>query len=343
MTTADELTFSILCATHNQVEFLADMLESVAAQTRDDYELVIVDDGSTDGTRDFLVEWQRSTASPSPDRVTVLHTAQGGQSAAYEAGFAHTRGEWICLLDSDDTFLPHKLETIAQAVEGHSEVGMVQHPLLVVDVHGSPTGDLRPQAATLSNGDLRDHMALDARHVAPGASGLVFRRETFAAMTPLATKEFRFAADAYLSFGAVALAPVLALPHPLARYRMQPGGQYVKRMLSADGLLLQVAFQDAVAAHFGLTEAAQRNSFFCRNVYAAKRYNGQPGSRVALARLLKATAHDRHFSARRKVGLMAVWCIMALLPRPLFVRAWRAFQMRQTGWRRILNRRTLHS
>ncbi|WP_380258934.1 glycosyltransferase [Kineococcus sp. GCM10028916] len=335
--------FSILCATHDQADFLPDMLSSVLNQTREDWELVIVDDGSTDGTGEVLRSWRAALPPRVRERITVVRTEQGGQSAAYELGFERTRGQWICLLDSDDAFQPHKLETVAQAVCGRDDIGLVQHPLIVIDAAGRPTGEMRPQAASLSSGDLRHEMRRDARHVAPGASGLVVRRSVFERLVPFPTKAFRFAADAYISFGATALVPVLSLNHPLALYRMQPGGQYLRRMLDADGLAQQVTFQEVVAAHFGLSDAARRNSFFCRNAYAADRLGGGHERWELLARLLRATAGDRHFSRSRKVVLMGIWTFSAMLPRPGFARLWRSFQMRQTGWRRILATRSAGS
>lgn len=329
-------TFTILCATYNQADYLAEMVDSVTRQTCDDYELVIVDDGSTDDTAQVL---QRILGTLPPDlleRVVVARTRNGGQTAAFEHGFGVSRGAYVCLLDSDDRFAPDKLAALAQAVREHPEVGMLMHPLRVIGPSGAPTGVVRPQGANLSNGDLRAQMRRVARHSAPGASGLVFRRDVLAQMFPAPTKSFNFAADAYLSFGASSLAPVLALHEPLADYRMQPGGQYFKRMLSAEGLRRQVAFQEVVADHFGLSAAARRNSFFARNCYAVAMHGG---SRVAGAReftrLVSATATDPYFSAAQRFALIAFWSGTLLAGPRRFPALWQWFQQRQTGWHRV--------
>lgn len=326
--------FSILCATHNQAKFLGAMLDSVIAQTRTDFELVIVNDGSTDDTRIVLDNWLDANRVFGM-KTRVLTTPQGGQSAAYEVGFASTTGDWICLLDSDDRFLPHKLETVAQIMASNSRAGFIQHPLIVIDSAGVPTGAIRPQSAALSSGDIRAQMKLNARHVSPGASGLVIRRDVFKQMVPFATKRFRFAADAYLSFGASSLTPVIAVPHPLAQYRMQAGGQYLRRMLSGSGLREQVDFQNTVASRFGLQAAAHRNSFFARNVYAAARFDRDPTWSFHWRNLLRATVSDAHFNRRRRILLCSFWFISGLVPRRTFEAIWRMFQVRQTGWNRI--------
>lgn len=333
--------FTILCATYQQGAYIADMLSSVEAQTCQDYELVVVDDGSTDATGEVLASWY-DTASPSlQQRVQLVRTANAGQNAAFEHGLTLAKGRWICLLDSDDRFAPDKLARLARAVVEHPEVGMIMHPLRVIDQDGRATGSIRPQGASLSNGDLRAQMRRTARHSAPGASGLVFRRDVMERMFPTPTKRFRFAADAYLSFGAACLAPVAALDEPLADYRMQPGGQYLIRMLSAAGIRQQVEFQRVVAEHFGVAQAIRHNSFFARNSYAAICLDPTAGSRLpAFAALLRATASDPYFDTRQKTVLMGFWLLTLLAGRRGFPYLWEWFQRRQTGWDKISTRGT---
>lgn len=328
--------FTILCATFNQAGFLPDMLASVEAQTCNDFELIVIDDGSTDDTPGVLARWCDRMSPELRARTRVERTANGGQSAAYQRGFALSRGRWICLLDSDDRFLPHKLERLAAAAAEHPEAGMIMHPLRVVDTAGVPTGVVRPQGAALSNGDIRAEMRRSARHSAPGASGLVLRREVLEQMFPTPTTRFRFAADAYLSFGAACLAPVVALREPLGDYRMQPGGQYLIRMLSASGLRQQVDFQLTVATRFGVQDAVARNSFFARNHYAAVMLDPAASGRAQVfVALMRATATDPYFSLRQKAALLGFWLLSFIGGRRAFPRLWRWFQRRQTGWNRV--------
>ena len=328
--------FTVLCATYEQAEYLPDMLASVEAQTYGDYELVVVDDGSTDATPAVLTAWYQRAPTDLQRRTSLLRTANGGQSAAYERGLAVSRGRWICLLDSDDRFAPEKLARLANAVRNDPAVGMIMHPLRVVDQSGRPTGVLRPQGAALSNGDLRAQMRRNARHSAPGASGLVLRRDVMELMFPAPTKRFRFAADAYLSFGAACLAPITALQEPLADYRMQPGGQYLIRMLSASGLRQQVEFQRVVADHFDVLDAITRNSYFARNQYAAVSLDADGGTRVpAFVALVRATITDPYFRPGQKAALAVFWALTFVAGRRHFQRAWDWFQYRQTGWDKV--------
>ncbi len=98
-------TFSIIVPTYNQEEYLPAALDSILAQTCSDWEAVVVNDGSTDGTRQILDAY---TARDS--RIRVIHKANGGVASALNRGLAEAQGEWFNWLSSDDLFEPHKLE-----------------------------------------------------------------------------------------------------------------------------------------------------------------------------------------------------------------------------------------
>lgn len=328
--------YTVLSATYNQAAYLEEMVDSVLGQTLDDLELVIVDDGSTDETPAVLDRLVQRLPADRRDRVVVHRTENSGQTAAFEAGLRLARGRYVCLLDSDDRFHPTKLEIVDRAVRAHPEAGMVMHPLAVIDPEGRETGVIRPRAATLSSGDVRAVMRRSARHVAPGASGLVFRRDVIDRLFPAPTARFPFAADAYLSFGAACLEPVLAVDEPLADYRMHPTGQYFRRMLSPEGLRRQVEFQEVVAATFGLAEAGLRNSHWARNRFASAMLDGPWGRRLAEYRaLIAATLTDPAFGLGRRVALAGFWTTSLLAGPRLFPRLWLWFQRRQTGWHRV--------
>jgi glycosyltransferase involved in cell wall biosynthesis len=97
---------SVVVPTRNRAELLARAVASVRAQTMQDLELIIVDDGSTDDTSAYLARLTMSDA-----RVRVQRNAVGGGgSAARNAGIALASGRWVAFLDDDDEWLPAKLE-----------------------------------------------------------------------------------------------------------------------------------------------------------------------------------------------------------------------------------------
>ncbi len=96
---------SVVVPVFNRRELVARALESVSAQTFTDYELIVVDDASTDGTWEYL----RSEWDEAPVQL-LRHRVNSGVSAARNTGIEATRGDWIALLDSDDEWKPQKLE-----------------------------------------------------------------------------------------------------------------------------------------------------------------------------------------------------------------------------------------
>jgi glycosyltransferase involved in cell wall biosynthesis/GT2 family glycosyltransferase len=97
--------FSILVPTYNQAQYLAPALDSILAQTDQDWEAVVVNDGSTDDTAEVAQRY----ADGDP-RIRVLHQANGGVAAALNTALDNAVGQWVCWLSSDDLFVPRKLE-----------------------------------------------------------------------------------------------------------------------------------------------------------------------------------------------------------------------------------------
>ncbi|HUZ98371.1 MAG TPA: glycosyltransferase [Gaiellaceae bacterium] len=103
--------------THNRANYLADAITSVLAQTVNDLELIVVDDGSTDETADVV--------APYLDRIRYVRQERRGKAAARNAAVELARGELIAFCDSDDIWYPDRLERQLAALEEHPAVGMV--------------------------------------------------------------------------------------------------------------------------------------------------------------------------------------------------------------------------
>jgi len=105
---------SVIIPTYNRAAMLAYALRSVSTQTFCDYEVIVVDDGSTDDTR--------HTVSAAGMPVRYLWQVHSGVSAARNRGVGAARGEWIAFLDSDDRWLPAKLKRQMAFVQSHGDV-----------------------------------------------------------------------------------------------------------------------------------------------------------------------------------------------------------------------------
>lgn len=100
---------SIIIPVYNGEKYLAETLQSILSQTFSSYEIIIVDDGSTDGTRSVLRNFE--------PKIRFFSQAHAGISAARNRGLAEARGKWIAFLDADDLFMPEKLERQRRAFQ----------------------------------------------------------------------------------------------------------------------------------------------------------------------------------------------------------------------------------
>src|SRR5271170_2638660 len=98
---------SILVSNYNYARYIGESIQSALDQTYDNLELIICDDGSTDDSVRVIEEFERKDS-----RVRFIRKGNGGQASGFNAAFAASQGEIIPLLDSDDRFLPHKVERI---------------------------------------------------------------------------------------------------------------------------------------------------------------------------------------------------------------------------------------
>src|SRR5437868_3791234 len=105
---------SVIIPTYNRSGLLREALATVRAQACADYEVIVVDDGSTDDTADVLARFGEGEP---PGRFRVLRQANAGQGAARNLGIAEARGEYCAFLDSDDRFFPWTLAIVAAAIE----------------------------------------------------------------------------------------------------------------------------------------------------------------------------------------------------------------------------------
>ncbi len=110
-----QIPVSVIIPTYNRAALVAEAVASVLAQTWRDFEVLVVDDGSTDGTIEAL--------APYASRLRLLRReSRGGVSAARNTGIKAARGEWLAFLDSDDLWLPEKLSRQMAYLAAHPDL-----------------------------------------------------------------------------------------------------------------------------------------------------------------------------------------------------------------------------
>jgi len=120
MTAAARVRVTVILPTYNRAAFLPGAFASLAAQTFTDWDLVIVDDGSTDGTRAIVDEYLKTN-----NRARYVYQENRGAYGARNRGVDEATGRYLAFFDSDDLWLPHHLERCVSALEAHPEIDWV--------------------------------------------------------------------------------------------------------------------------------------------------------------------------------------------------------------------------
>jgi len=111
--------FSIITPTYNRQTFLEEMIASVAAQTFQDYEHIIVDDGSTDGTEELIKQLMETHP-----KIIYIKQENKGRSVARNVGIEAGKGEYVCFLDSDDFWKENHLKVLNEGILARGVLGM---------------------------------------------------------------------------------------------------------------------------------------------------------------------------------------------------------------------------
>jgi glycosyltransferase involved in cell wall biosynthesis len=207
---------SILINNHNYGRFLDAAIRSALDQSYEQIEVIVVDDGSTDDSRAILERYGRS--------IAAILTPHLGQGSAYNEGFAASRGELICFLDSDDVYAPNKVDEIVKVFEQFPQAGWLRHKLELVDGGLRPIGVRIPHYRGSRLELVKKGMALEHRIRFVISSGMVLRRRTAAMVLPIpesVLSDWQLGADSYVGFWSTAIAPCYSLDRVLTLYRRQ--------------------------------------------------------------------------------------------------------------------------
>ena len=124
---------SVVIPTYNRCHYLQQAIQSVLEQTYSNFEVVVVDDGSNDGTAEVV-------AGLYDARVRYLYQANAGRSTARNRGMAAAKGLYLAFLDDDDLYLPHKLAHQVLFLETHPDVDLAGAGVQLIDEHGAAQG-----------------------------------------------------------------------------------------------------------------------------------------------------------------------------------------------------------
>ena len=236
---------SVIIGNYNYGHYLAEAINSVLNQTYRHFELIVVDDGSTDCSRKVIESFQ--------DQLIAIFQANGGQGAAFNAGIAKAQGEIICFLDADDYFHPDKLSKIVNSFRDHPQWVQISHGRISVDCNGNPVG---AGSKTHNQGDVSQLLLQWGRYAMGITSALAYRRQVLEQVLPIPTQR-KEAADTYLTAAVPFYGEVGCIDEPLMFYRMH-GNNLQARTDNIQFLLkqrkLNVNYINETAAKVGLSD-----------------------------------------------------------------------------------------
>ncbi|MUH01193.1 glycosyltransferase [Scytonema sp. UIC 10036] len=204
---------SILINNYNYAHFLRESIDSALNQAYPRIEVVVVDDGSTDNSRDVIKSYENQI-------VSVLKQ-NGGQASAFNAGFKASKGDIICFLDADDYYNLNKVSQIVNLFQKNSELGWIFHELDDVDANGhSLSFRLNQTIHELSLVDFREKMIEGGNlPYLPATSGLCFKRSVLEQILPM-PEQLLISADNFLRLATISKSPGLLSPDTIAVHRI---------------------------------------------------------------------------------------------------------------------------
>jgi glycosyltransferase involved in cell wall biosynthesis len=203
---------------NNGEKYLREAVDSILAQTLTDFEFIIVDDGSTDGTVDIL----RTYSDP---RIRTVRQENRGLTKSLNRGIGVSRGEFIARQDADDRSFPERLATQLEFLSSHAEIAMVGSAVEVISGNGKGLATFRHPTDPV---EIRD--ALRTYNCFWHGS-VMFRRESFLALGGYC-EEFTTAQDYDLWLRFSERYQLANLPDPYYAYRFTTDSITVKKMVS---------------------------------------------------------------------------------------------------------------
>ena len=287
---------SVVMPAYNVAPFILESVRSVLGQSFRDLELIVVDDGSDDGTTDQLL----AVTDP---RLQVTQQANGGSSSARNSGIKLASGGYVGFIDADDLWSPIKLETHISFLEQHPEVDLTFSRSELIDEDGNPTG--RTSARVSGEVSFQD---LLTENVVNNGSAVVMRRKALDLAGYFDT-ELRACVDWDLWLRVAMLRPgnIFCLDGLFTKYRMR-SGQITKdwRRMETEWNKVFAKARNIAGARVDLVADEARARFYRYLAYIAYENRDYANSYRLLRRALG-------FSALKIVSDRRTWVLISAL------------------------------
>jgi glycosyltransferase involved in cell wall biosynthesis len=226
---------SIITPSYNQAKFLEATIQSVLSQEGVEIEYIIVDGGSTDGSREIIEKYAGRLA-------WWVSEKDKGQTDAINKGFARATGDVLAWLNSDDVLLPGAVKSAVDYLSAHPEVGLVYGDANFIDENGSEIGQF-PAAQT-------DYARLRRGYVHIPQQASFFRADLWRRVGPL-DPSFFFAMDYDLWIRLARISTLKYLPGLWASFRLHGAGKTIHADDRCWPEMLRVHLRDG-GSHFSI-------------------------------------------------------------------------------------------
>ena len=212
---------SVTIPSYNHAAYIGHAVESVFTQSHTDFELIVVDDGSTDNSLEVLSGFN-------DPRLRVLTQPNQGAQAAIKSGLREASGEYLAILNSDDLYHPQRLAKTLEVLKADRQIGLVGSYIEIIDRTGKPLGVKHgyadsspwllevPERSFRAGNDL--HKALLTENYWSTTSNFVFPRHWFESVGEF--RPLRFTHDWDFALRTARVARMVLLPDVLMRYRV---------------------------------------------------------------------------------------------------------------------------
>jgi len=342
---------SIVVNNYNYARYLPEAVDSALAQDWGNVEVIVVDDGSTDTSRQIIAGYG--------ERITAILQENAGQAAAMNAGFARARGDLVIFLDADDRLHPEAAARVAAAWQATPNAGKLHCLMAEIDAEGRANGTRKPPPyVTPLSGDLRRHYLTFPDDVwRMPTSGNAFPARVLHEILPIPEDEYRGGADTYLAHLAPLYGPVVLIAEIAADYRVHGANRYqlARAELNLDRIRRNVSHAAITnrhlaehAARLGLTPAPGgigSVSFYVNRMISLKlepERHGIAGDRPWSLVRMGSRAAMRRFDVSGAMRLLYVAWFAGMLasPRPIARRlaTWMVFPETRRPLNRLIGR-----
>lgn len=292
---------SILINNFNYAHYLGATIDSALEQTYDNIEAIVVDDGSTDNSKEVIAAYK--------ERVIPILKENGGQASAVNAGFAASKGDLIVLLDSDDLLLPGVIDDVVKCFERNANAVKCQFRLQVIDATGHLLkGILPPLRIKQPRGDITRLLAQRRSYAHPPTSGNVFRRSAIAGLMPIPENVYRKGAPAYLIYNVGLFGEIESIDAVGGLYRMHSTNSTSKKPY-LDGPELKAHLEEDICARH-------------RQMALFKKIRGEVIPEIGLAdlthikkRVALKKLHPEHYNHK---GMLLTLCLRGVVASFLY-------------------------